>query len=78
MTPPPPHPNEIALIQFLKAELAVPEAAIAFALKQGQRERGPLQMILWHYGLISMEQLQQIFDWLAGPSHSKIRFIVEA
>lgn len=78
MTPPPPHPTQIALITFLQSELAVPETAIHFALKQWQREQGPLQMILWHYGLISMEQLQQIFDWLAGPTPSKIRFIIEA
>lgn len=78
MIPLPPTPTQTALIQFLQVELAVPEAAIDFALKQVQRERGPLQMILWHYGLISMEQLQQIFDWLAGPSPSNVRFIIEA
>ncbi len=59
---------QIALIQFLQAELAVPEAAIHFALKQHRRKQGPLQMVLWQYGLISIEQLQQIFDWLADST----------
>ncbi len=74
MYPHTPAPLQIAFIQFLQAELAVPEAAIHFALKQHQQKQGPLQMILWQYGLISIEQLQQIFDWLADPTpfHSEV------
>jgi len=53
------------LIKFLKGELSIPESAIATALRQ-QEDADPnqLPMILWQYGLVSMKQLEQIFDWL--------------
>lgn len=58
--------NEItALIRdFLRTELRLSQAAIDIALNQWQREQGPLPLVLWRYGLISIEQLAQIFNWL--------------
>lgn len=53
------------LIYFLKEQLALPPAAIAMAVRLGQQDPGPLPMILWQYGLISLEQLEQILDWEA-------------
>ena len=51
------------LIQFLQDDLAMSASAIDFALKRsGDFE--PLPMILWQYGLVSLEELEQIFDWL--------------
>jgi hypothetical protein len=66
------------LIKFLKGELSIPESAITTALRQ-QEDADPnqLPMILWQYGLVSMKQLEQIFDWLdrfgsdvTGPSQA--------
>jgi hypothetical protein len=54
------------LIDFLRDELALEEVVIAIALKHENNDTDPLHMILWHYGLISIEQLNQIFDWLIG------------
>ncbi|NJK63186.1 MAG: DUF2949 domain-containing protein [Synechococcaceae cyanobacterium SM2_3_1] len=71
------NPMQKCLIQFLQEEMAVPEAAIRFAMKRHQRECGPLQIILWQYGLISMEQLQQVFVWLAAPSFAQSCFDTE-
>jgi Protein of unknown function (DUF2949) len=53
------------LIHFLKEQLALSPAAIAMAVRLGQQNPGPLPMILWQYGLISLEQLEQILDWEA-------------
>lgn len=51
------------LIQFLQDDLAMSSSAIDFALKRsGDFE--PLPMILWQYGLVSLEQLDRIYDWL--------------
>lgn len=51
------------LIQFLQNDLAMSASAIDFALKRsGDFE--PLPMILWQYGLVSLEQLDRIYDWL--------------
>jgi hypothetical protein len=54
------------LINFLQKELAVSATSIAMALRLCEQDPGPLHMILWQYGLVSLEQLEQIFDWLEG------------
>ncbi|MBE9013377.1 DUF2949 domain-containing protein [Pseudanabaenaceae cyanobacterium LEGE 13415] len=51
-------------IQFLREELALPTSAIDFAVKHCQPELAPLPMVLWQYGLVTLNQLDQIFDWL--------------
>jgi hypothetical protein len=33
-------------------------------LRHPKQDYAPLPMILWQYGLITLEQLAQIFDWL--------------
>ncbi len=53
-----------ALINFLQRELAISDAAIAVALKHPEQDSEHLPMILWQYGLVSLEQLNCIFDWL--------------
>lgn len=58
------HRSGYQLINFLQEELAISASSIALALHCYGRDPGPLPMILWQYGLISLEQLQQIFDWL--------------
>ncbi len=52
------------LIHFLQEDLAISAASIAVALRHSEQERGPLPMVLWQYGLVSLEQLEQIYDWL--------------
>jgi hypothetical protein len=54
------------LIDFLQEELAVSAPSIAMALRHCEQDPGPLHMILWQYGLVSLEQLEKIFDWLEG------------
>ncbi len=51
-------------IQFLTDELAVSVSSVDFALRHRENACDPLPMILWQYGLISLEQLDRIFDWL--------------
>ncbi|OLP16196.1 DUF2949 domain-containing protein [Leptolyngbya sp. 'hensonii'] len=52
------------LIQFLQDDLAVPADSISLALQHSEQMTGLLPMILWQYGLISLVQLERIFDWL--------------
>ena len=52
------------LIRFLEEDLKLPTAAITLALKQSQQSPSLLPMTLWQYGLITLIQLDQIFDWL--------------
>jgi len=58
-------------IHFLKEELAISQASITVAERASTNERpqttpdtSSLPMILWQYGLVSLEQLDKIFDWL--------------
>ena len=52
------------LMSFLRDELSVSEAAIALALKKEESELNFLPMVLWQYGLITLPQLNRVFDWL--------------
>lgn len=52
------------LIRFLQEDLAVSAAAISIALRHTEQDPGPLPMILWQYGLVTLEQLDCIYDWL--------------
>ena len=52
------------LIQFLQEELAIPATSIVMAMRHHQRDCDQLPMILWQYGLITIQQLDRIFDWL--------------
>ncbi|NJP11136.1 MAG: DUF2949 domain-containing protein [Leptolyngbyaceae cyanobacterium RU_5_1] len=52
------------LIQFLREELSIPETAIAIALRHQESASNVLPMILWQYGLITLEDLDRIFDWM--------------
>lgn len=57
--------QQAQLIQFLRWELAIPASSIAMALRHPGQESDQLPMILWQYGLVTLEQLDRIFDWLA-------------
>lgn len=52
------------LISFLQEELDISSSSIAIALRHSEQDPGPLPMILWQYGLVSLEELEQIFDWM--------------
>lgn len=56
--------TDTQFIDFLRDELALSTSAIDVGLRQRQLDNGPLPMILWQYGLVSIEQLARIFDWL--------------
>lgn len=52
------------LLDFLRQELAMPDAALAFAQRHQEQDPSLLPLTLWRYGLVTLEQLDQIFDWL--------------
>lgn len=51
-------------LHFLKEELAISHDSIAMAERYSQQKTDPLPMLLWQYGLITLEQLDRIYDWL--------------
>ncbi|MEA5507941.1 DUF2949 domain-containing protein [Halotia wernerae UHCC 0503] len=56
--------SEIKFINFLHNELALSNADISVALRHREFENDPLSMLLWQYGLVNLEQLERILDWL--------------
>jgi Protein of unknown function (DUF2949) len=52
------------LIHFLQEDLAISAASLGVALRHREQDPGPLPMILWQYGLITLDQLEKIYDWL--------------
>ncbi|PSN13331.1 hypothetical protein C7293_16440 [filamentous cyanobacterium CCT1] len=65
-----PSQRQKQLIEFLQTELAVSSEAIAMGLRKAGQTTNLLPMALWQYGLVTTEQLSQIFDWLEdiGPA----------
>ncbi|MGK7875218.1 MAG: DUF2949 domain-containing protein [Xenococcaceae cyanobacterium] len=51
-------------LQFLQEELALSNDSIAIAQRSVEQNAGPLPMILWQYGLVTIEELDRIYDWL--------------
>ena len=51
-------------IRFLQDELAISKAEVRLALRRSNHSISALPMILWQYGLVTIAQLDQIFDWL--------------
>ena len=51
------------VINFLRQELNLSDSSVQLALKQSRSDYGSLPMVLWQYGLVSLKQLDTIYDW---------------
>ena len=58
---------EFKLINFLTEELKVPASHVQLALRQIPQTPDQLPMMLWQYGLISLKQLELLWDWHKVP-----------
>ena len=52
------------LIKFLRSKLNVSVEAISLARKTQDLEPNTLPIVLWQYGFLNTQQLDQVFDWL--------------
>ena len=59
---PQPAPSD-ELIDFLQQRLGLSGSALTLGLRQAELEQAPLPIVLWSFGLLSLDQLQQVFDW---------------
>jgi hypothetical protein len=57
--PPPPEP----LLRFLRSQIGLSDGALALGLKQAHLEQAPLPVVLWRFGLISLEQFDAVLSW---------------
>jgi hypothetical protein len=49
-------------IQFLREDLRLPQSSIDLALKKSPVDRQVLPIVLWEYGLVTLSQLDAIYD----------------
>ena len=54
-------------VKFLKEELSLSNDSIDTVQRAVEENPAPIPMVLWQYGLITLEELDRIYDWL----HSK-------
>lgn len=52
------------LINFLKEELALDNDSLKIVQRSIEDHPAPIPMILWQYGLVTLEELDRIYDWL--------------
>jgi Protein of unknown function (DUF2949) len=50
-------------IEFLQRELSISTEEIGLALRHQELTITQMPILLWQYGLISIQQLERIFDW---------------
>jgi hypothetical protein len=48
---------------FLREHLMLPQSSIDLALKQAPTEYNVLPIVMWQYGLVTLSQLDAIFDY---------------
>ncbi len=51
-------------IKFLQEEIDLPPHSIAMAQRSVDENVGLIPMVLWQYGLVTLEQLDRIYEWL--------------
>ena len=65
ITSSPQAPPSDALLRQLRQELGLSDSALSLGLRQAELEQAPLPVVLWRFGLINLEQLDQLFAWQA-------------
>ena len=56
-------PATDALLQFLQRRMGLSPSALELGQRQAELEQAPLPIVLWSFGLLSLQQLEDVFDW---------------
>ena len=54
------------LVSVLREEFSVPAEELDLAMRHAQRLQGSLHMVLWQFGLITLEQLDAVLERTIG------------
>ena len=52
------------VVNFLRQNLNLSNDSVKLALKQSQSDYNSLPIVLWQYGLVSLPELDRVYDWL--------------
>jgi hypothetical protein len=59
-----PQPKACAeLLAYLQGKLGLSANAINLGLRQAELEQAPLPVVLWSFGLLSLQDYQDVLDW---------------
>jgi len=53
-----------SLLTFLRDDLKISDAELQVIFRHEEADSAPVPMLLWQYGLISLHQLDRLFDWM--------------
>jgi hypothetical protein len=56
-------PPADSLLQFLQRRMGLSPSALELGQRQAELEQAPLPIVLWTFGLLSLNQLEEVFDW---------------
>jgi len=56
-------PATEALLHFLQRRLGLSPSALELGQRQAELEQAPLPIVLWSFGLLSLQQLEEVLDW---------------
>lgn len=51
-------------LHFLQEEINISQDSIAVAKRSVEQNIELIPMVLWQYGLVTIDQLDRIYDWL--------------
>jgi Protein of unknown function (DUF2949) len=51
------------VVNFLRQNLNLSDDSVQLALKQSQSNYSSLPIVLWQYGLVSLPELDRVYDW---------------
>ena len=52
-----------ALLAYLQGKLGLSLSAINLGLRQAELEQAPLPVVLWSFGLLSLQGYQDVLEW---------------
>lgn len=55
----------LEMLHYLRSQFGLSPGVIESALFRSGEDSLFLPMVLWQYGLITLKQLDQVYDWLA-------------
>ena len=56
-------PPSKELCDFIVDKLGISQSALDLGIKRSILENSPLPIVMWNYGLLTINQLKQILSW---------------
>ena len=58
------------MINFLSDEIGLDESTIELGIKLSMKNNSPLPILLWSYGMLTIEELDKLYSFLFQKKHN--------